>query len=153
MEGVREYMRLNSVTVSKYVKMPFFSPIGTHRIHIYHQKISTCIHTTNGWPHTDEPKCKRLHPTLLSALSEIVGVCCQGVFRDGQSVSVISVYVSSQSWEWHETHKASLCQPCGLQQLVPPQCHRKNAHISEKKIVSVFMLVFSKCQEEDMLKA
>lgn len=31
-----------------------------------------------------------------------------GAFHRAQSVSVISVYVSSQSWEWHETHKASL---------------------------------------------
>lgn len=74
-----------------------------------------------------------------------------GGFREGQSVSVISDYVSSQSWEWHETHKASLCQSCGLQQSVPPRCHRKKAHISEKK--NIFMLVLSKSQEGDMLKA
>lgn len=54
----------------------------------------------------------------LSRQAKIAGVCCQGVLG-GQSVSVISVYVTSQSWEWHETHKASLYQSCGLQQSVP----------------------------------
>lgn len=68
-----------------------------------------------------------------------------GSFREGQSVSVISACVSSQSWEWHETHKASLCQSCGLLQSVPPHCHRKKVHISHG---SSF-----KKREGDMLKA
>lgn len=70
-----------------------------------------------------------------------------GGFHGGQSVSVISVYVSSQSWEWHETHKASLCQS------VPPHCHRKKkAHISEKLELE-FMLVLSKKAQKEMSKA
>lgn len=57
-----------------------------------------------------------------------------GGFHERQSVSVISVYVSSRSWERHETHKASLCQPCGLQLSVPSRCHRnKNTAKNNRK--------------------
>lgn len=61
---------------------------------------------------------------------EIAAVCCQGVLG-GQSVSVISVYVTSQSWEWHESHKRSLRKSCA----------QEKAHHSVK-LGSEFVLVF-----------
>lgn len=111
-------------------------------MHAYHRRTTT--HTQTSTP--GSPICSvRDSWSLLP-----------GGFRKGQSVSVISVYVSSQSWEWHETHKASLCQPCGLQQLVPPHCRRKKKHAFLKNSFEtdlVFMLVLPKSQEGDMLKA
>lgn len=78
---------------------------------------------------------------LLSTLAEIARVCCQGL-QEGQSVSVICVYVFSQSWEWHETHKASPCQSCGLQQCVSLHCHRNKAHIYGKIYLGFMRYIF-----------
>lgn len=46
-------------------------------------------------------------------------VSCRGKFV-GKTVhvSIISLYVSSQSWEWNGTRKASSCQSCGPQPLI-----------------------------------
>lgn len=53
----------------------------------YLSKEDFSMYAYHKWMTTHKPKCKRLHPTLLSALSEIAGVCCQGVFaKDNLSV-------------------------------------------------------------------
>ena len=120
------------MNTQQYVLVPFSSHFLIHSLsiisltqHIYQQRISTCITQiiTIHMSTTNTPVYQRDSRSFLA--SEL---------WEGQSVSVISVYMSSQSWEWHETHKTSLCQSCGLQQSVPPHYHRKKNIFLENKI-------------------
>lgn len=79
-ERERDYIRLNSVTVSQYVKIYFSPPLGVLEYTFINRRFQhVCI--PQMYDHTRKLKSKRLHPALLSPLSEIAGVFCQGVFR------------------------------------------------------------------------
>lgn len=133
-EGKKEYMRLNSVTASenvKYAKMPLLSGRFQH------------VCKAQMYDHTHKPKCKHLHPTLLSALSEVAGVYCQGFFCEGQSVSVIMCLVS-------HGNGLKLIKHLFVSRVVfRSLCHR----IVTEKLDLGFMVVLSKSQKSDTLKA
>lgn len=81
MEGEKKYMRLNSVDVSQYVKMPFSPDRDVQNMYVLTEDFN--MYAYHECMTTHKPEFKRLlHPTRLSALSEIAGVCCQGVFTE-----------------------------------------------------------------------
>lgn len=70
MEAEREYIRLNSGTVSQSVKYVYISPnLGLQSTDLSEDFHIYAYH-----------KCMTTHQILLSALLEIAGVSCQGVF-------------------------------------------------------------------------